>query len=223
MVIPRGHLQLERMVKDDGVLQFHADGSALATNKKAFIAVEGISQQRREAVPLAERELGAGAVSVTAETARSVLKLIPRDKMFQGALEHADIRREGDTELSVVTTDGKRVNRVRARCGVGRIDPAPVMREIDGAARSGQTVCLNRKRLLMLLDTMERAAEDSSGESPVWLSITEGGDVALRGINQRTGQRVIGYMHAYRDVPELERSPWEMKYGRRPRRRRRRR
>lgn len=225
MIVSRKQLLLERIVDDNGMLQLNADGSACATNKKAFMAMEGVPAARREQVPLPGAELGAPSVSMTEKTAREVLKGVPRDKLFQGALEHVDVYAESSEDFRADTTDGRRSRTVRGR-SIGRtFVPEPMIQRTLSTLDRGRVVCLNRRRLLRLLETMDRVAEDVTGESPVWIGIGENGDVALRCVDWSTGQRALGYMTAYRDegAKQPEGSEWERRIynAKRPKPRRR--
>lgn len=227
MIVNRKHLLLERVVDDDGLLQLNRDGSALATNKKVFMAVEGVPADKREQVPLRGAELGTGSISMSDSTAKEILKNVPRDKLFQGALEHIDVSAsEGEGDFTAETTDGRRARTMRCRALGKQMPPGPMVQRILETLDRGTVLCLNRKRLLLLLDAMEKVAEDSSGESPVWIGLGKDGDVALRCVDWSTGQRVLGYMSAYRDegAKQPVASAWERsmfaKAKRQPRRRR---
>jgi len=199
MIINRKHLLLERVVSDDGMLQLNRDGSAVATNKKVFMAVEGVGYKERVNVPLKGEELGMEAVSMSDGTAREILKNVPRDKLFRGILEHLDVTVEGEGDFTAETTDGRRSRTIHCRAAGRRMDPKPMVSRILGVLDRGTVLCLNRKRLLLLLEAMERVAEDATEESPVWIGLGEGGDVALRCLDWATGRSVLGYMSAYRE------------------------
>lgn len=214
MIFNRAQMTLETIVDDDGTVVLCGDGTAAGSNKKSFVIVEGVPSEITEKVPLDQgRPLGVDALKVSRESIKTILRDVPRDKKFGGLLEHVDFVADELGEAEAKTTDGKRTKRVRMRGVVGQTAAVhSIAREalacIQGAER---TVCLNRDRLASLLDAFDKAAEDSSGESPVWLSFSNDGDVVLRGVNFKTGQRILGVMRAYKDdaaaVPAL--SAWE--------------
>lgn len=215
MIVSRRHLLLEKVVDDNGMLQLNADGSAVATNKKVFAALEGVSAKIRGGVPLPGKALGAATVSMTDGTAKEVLKNVPKDRLFHGALEHVDVVSEGVGDFAAETTDGRRTRIIRGKAIERSMEPSPMLQRILGVLEGGRVVCLNRRRLLKLLEVLDKVAEDSTGESPVWIGIGENGDVALRCVDWASGQRALAYMTAYKDegaeqppASEWERGQW---------------
>lgn len=223
MIVNRSQLLTERVVGDRGMFQLNRDGSSVASNKKGIVAVEGV--RRTKGVPLEGGELGVDSVAITRETAKSILSDVPRDRKFKGLLEHADIRAvdPGSGELRIETTDGKRSKIVKAR-GLERamVNMGKLMGNVLRAMRRGNVICLNRKRLIALLEAMDKSAEDTSGESAVWISIEKTGNIGLKTINYITGQRIYGYMRAYEGGrAEDEETEWERGFRKSMKRRRR--
>jgi hypothetical protein len=215
VIVSRRHLLLEKVVDDNGMLQLNRDGSAIATNKKVFVALEGVSPKIQRGVPLPGKEMGVDSISMTDSTAKEVLKNVPRDKLFHGALEHVDVVSEGVGDFVAETTDGRRTRTIRGKAIERSMEPDPMLQRILGVLEGQRVVCLNRKRLLRLLEVLDKVAEDSTGESPVWMGFGENGDVALRCVDWASGQRALAYMSAYQDegaeqppASEWERSKW---------------
>lgn len=217
MIIGRAHLVLEKVVDDNGVLQFNSDGSALASNKKVFVALEGVSEAIREKLTvLPGGDLSQERISVTPETAREILKNVPKDRTYSGLLEHVDVAVGADDAVVVECTDGKRSRKLKFKQRGRYSDQGAVLRHLYRVLDEGEfTLCLNRKRLLLMLEAMDKAAEDTSGEAPVWIGISKRGDVALRGFDYKMGRAVLGYIHAYdpEEAVQPEKSPWEQRFS----------
>jgi len=223
MIINRVQLLAQDVVGDNGAFVLFQNGSALASNKKSSLLVEGVPERVQRQVPLPREPLGVEAARITKDSAKSLLSSVPRDRKFNGLLEHAAVKANGFETLAVETTDGKGTSVTSRRF-------SETSDEVEGAigrlmARTldrGRILCLNRKRLLSLLSAMEKCCEDSSEESPVWIGISESGDISLRSLNLGTGQAVLGYMHSY-DEASARRQPahteWERSLRPRPRRR----
>jgi len=212
MIVNRDQLTMQSVVGDDGTLQLNRDRSAVATNKKVYLVCEGVPGGIREQVPLEEGELGDERVAVSPETVREMLKNVPRDRRFGGLLEHIDVRASA-TDVTFESTDGKRKTRKTAKRSDREVNSAPATKLIlDTFGRKDVTVmCLNLSRFIDLIAAMDSISDDSSGESPVWVAVSPDGDIALRTVKWKTGQRVLGYMHSYNgadsQIPEL--SEWE--------------
>jgi hypothetical protein len=219
MIVPRGQLAAEKVVDDDGALQVNADGSSIATNRRVFLCTEGLAVERQKGVPLRGGPLGGPSVVMTGETARELARAVPRDRKFGGLLEHLDLYSENSEDFRAEMSDGKRSRSVKARALPAKIDSRPVLRRILRTMAEGKVVCLNRRRLLRLLDALERVAEDSTGASRVWIGFGEDGDVALRCVNWATGLRSLAWMRSYsgEDTKQPEASEWERAVYAKPR------
>jgi len=216
MIISRSHLLLEKAVDDDGLLQINPDGSTFGSNKKVFILLGPVEEELRERLSiLLDTPLG-NPVSITPESAREIIKNVPKDKKFDGMLEHVNIEEKDETEVKVFTTDGKRSRDLvfKQRERTANTDIIGKRIEESLTREDAVKVCLNRKRLLKLLEVFDKATEDTSGEAPLWLSFTPEGDVALRGWDYKYGRPILGYMNAYKgdDAQEPPRTDWEYRF-----------
>ena len=218
MIYNRTHLQLEHVVDDNGILQLNGDGSAMASNKKVFIALAPVEPEIKQRLTvLEESDLNAERVSITPETAKEVLKNVPKDRKFGGLLEHVEVRDTGGEEVAVKMVDGKRSRlfnfKKRGRFSEQETVLKYIYRIID--SDSVLTLCLNRKRLLSLLEAMDKVSEDVSGEAPVWLSVSEKGDISIRGWDFKYGRAVLGFMSANkgREAEKPPRSDWENRFS----------
>ena len=150
-------------------------------------------------------------MAVSAATARELLKNIPVDRKYGGLLEVFAAGEDG----RVCMSDGKRRREMRVPVRGGAVDVRAVgrrVRELTAAASSsggGEVGVVSLRALRELLTAVERIAADGTGETPVWVRVTERGEVVARTVVRRTGQRVGLYMRAYTDVEPLEAVSWE--------------
>lgn len=184
------------------------EGTTVAGSRKAILCVSPVDDEIKEAVQL--RESKCSAVSVSSETIKDVLKIVPRDLKYGGLLEHVDVR---ETEKGVIftTTDGKRQKQIAGKVVDHRYTNYREIVKKALTSRESKQIVLNRKRLLALLDTMEKICPDGSGKSPIYIEFSERGDIILRCENRKTRQRVIGIMWSYSGVEGkwLELNDWE--------------
>jgi hypothetical protein len=216
MIISRNHLALERVVDDNGVLQFNEDGSALASNKKVVMVLAPVEDEIKERLTILKDDGESERISITPDTAKEILKNVPKDKKFNGLLEHVSIRGNDSMSVNVEMTDGKRSRKMLFKRRERETDEKSVLKHMYSMIdQSNINMCLNRKRLLLMLEAMDKVCEDVSGESPVWISVTEGGDITVRGWDFKYGRPVLGYMKAYSggESAPPPRVEWESKYN----------
>lgn len=173
------------------------DGTTVAGSRKAILCVSPIDEEIKEGVQL--RENKCNSVSVSSETIKDVLKIIPRDLKYGGLLEHVDIR-ETDKGIIFTTTDGKRQKQIAGKIVDHRYTNYREIIKRALTTRESKQIVLNRKRLLSLLDTMEKICPDSSGKSLIYIEFTENNDIVLRCENRKSRQRAIGVMWSYTGV-----------------------
>lgn len=168
------------------------EGMTVAFDGKVLLVISPVEESRKKDIPLKEGETG--PMTLSAETIREVLKNMPPDKQFGGLLEHADLSAEGTFKL----TDGKRSRSISGKIyKKDFIDYKGVLRKAR-AAKVAVRVVLNRKRLRNLLDVIDKACPDSSGEAPVFLEFTDENDIFVRAVHPINGQRALGYMTSYK-------------------------
>ena len=188
------------------------DGSTIAANGKSIIAVSPVPSTLKENVPLYETE--SDPVTISSESVKEILKNIPKDILFNGLLEHCD-QKNGEFIIS----DGKRKKKIEAKTyQKNYINYKKVFRKASLSSRIHKIV-LNRKRLIKLLQTMEKICPDSSGESAVYIEFSRDNDIILRSINHSTGQRCIALMTSYAGIEGkwMEADIWEKKLTKKPR------
>lgn len=220
MIISKQNLLVVDVIKPDKNLPIldnvyiGKDGTTVAGNGKAFIAVSPVSGEVRTKLKalIKDTEVVEDIV-VTSETVKEVIKNIPRDRQFAGALEHVDIQ-TGDgvgDGVKFYLHDGKRQRSIDGK--VYPYEYAP-FRKIFARARKNQVAVryvLNAKRLLPLLNTLCNVINDPSDFSPLFVEFSTDGDVIFRGKNPITGQRAAGIVWAYKgnESQWLELDEWE--------------
>lgn len=187
------------------------DGTTVAGNGKAFIAVSPVvSETRKKLQPLMGDTTLDRDIVVTAETIKEVLKNMPRDRQFGGALEHVDVSGE-EGSVRFALHDGKRKRSIDGKAYP--YDYAP-FRKVFARARKNKIAVryvLNAKRLLPMLETLCKVLDDSSDYSPLFFEFSSDGDVMIRGQSPITGQRAVGIVWAYKgnEATWLELNEWE--------------
>ena len=196
---------------ENSVVVVTPEETVFTSNKATVVAVTRAAREVREPVPLEGKSWAARALAFTAETATRVLKLIPsRDSVFKGLLEAATVEGTNDS-VTVRTRDGQRQYETQvheARVG----DVAAVVKTLRGVLgdRLGRVqtwVPLNRKRLLALLEAVDKSCADTtSGFAPVILGFDAAGEaLVILARDGRSDCRVIGTVGVLRgDEQALE-------------------
>lgn len=190
------------------------DGTAFAANNNAWVAVSPLPDDVKKALPFKSDgwniEDGKG-ICVTADTAKNVLKSLPKDTVYSGLLENADVKLNG-SEAEFETHDGKRKFSIAAKAVKFAKIPFLWIKKAILESKTESTVIVNRKRLLDLLEIADKAVPDPGKAAPLWITVTKDGKLILRGVNPRTDQRFIGVMSAFDEKDWLVDSEWEKSF-----------
>lgn len=222
MIISKQNLLVVHTTKVDSAIpaldnvHIAEDGSTVGVGGKMLLAVSPVDGKIKEKLANILDEEGEGGITISSETAKGILKRFgTADKKFDGILDHCNIEKIGGTDCRVTQTDGKRKDRFTGKVYRREFVPyknviRPAMVSVTGESDSKKIV-LNLKRLLLLLQTIEKIAPDSSGDSPVWIEFTDNDYIVIRGINMINGQRALGIMSSYTGVEGkwLEPNEWE--------------
>lgn len=228
MILSKQNLQTVNITRVDSAVpaldnvHIAEDGSTIGVGGKMTIAVAPVKEDVKHKIQNIITEAGAGGMTISADTVRHILKDMPADKQFGGLLEHCNIEKINDEECRITLTDGKRkrniVGKIYRREYVPYRPLFKVAMEVcvNGTSRR---IVLNLKRLLLLLQTIEKVAPDTSGDSPVWIEFTDSDYIIVRGINMITGQRAIGVMSSFTGTEGkwLEPDEWERSFVDAPR------
>jgi len=191
-------------------VRLEPDGTMVGAAGNVVVAVSPVNPKVAAQVPL--EDSGPGAATISAETVRKALKLLTADKTFGGLLEHCDIDVQEDN-AHFTFTDGKRRHTMKGRLYPHKYIPWEVIIEKALTSRESTRVILNRTRLRLLLDTVEKICPDSTGQHPVYIEFTSYGDVVCRARNPITGQRVVATMknYAFGSAAWLKEDEWEQR------------
>jgi len=171
-----------------------ADGSTIASNGRAIIAVSPVPENIKTSIPI--NETISGAVTFSSETVKKVLRNLPKDVQFNGLLEFVDLKNDTFT-----LTDGKRKHEVVGKVyDRNYINYKKVISNAFSKNNSEIRVVLNLKRLLALLGTVEKICGDGVAETPVFIEFTKENDVLIVGESNKTGQQVIAVMSSYKEI-----------------------
>lgn len=217
MIISKSNLQVLNITKNDKIavlnnIHIRKDGTTVGSNGKTMLAISPVGKVPRKA--LAERigdDVLDNSLTVNEETAKDVMKNIPRDTQFKGLLEHCNVRLKHDGNVEFTMTDGKRPKKI-----VGKkwersyIEYYKVFKRVEETKKTVQVV-LNRKRLMSLLEAIDKACPDSTGNSAAYIEFSSANDIIVRGVNFANGQRAIGVMQSYKGTEGqwLEQTEWE--------------
>jgi len=213
-ILSKMNLLVVEITKDDNKIPalnnvlVRKDGTTVGANGLCIIAVSPVSKDVKNNVILEETICGDGIVP--AETVKDVIKNIPLDKIFKGLLEHCDFGVSGVKGIFNVK-DGKKTRKITGNLyRHGYIKYKEILKRVM-RKMSGVRVILNMKRLLSLLNTINKMCPDSSGDTPVFIEFTKDNHIYIKAINKTTGQKVIATMTSYDFVDEdwIQKDEWE--------------
>lgn len=217
MIISKGNLQLVDVTKVDSKIpvldcvNVLDDGTTVAGNGLCFIAVSPVPEEMKKKVSTVLEDTESRRVNVSSGTVREVLKNIPSDKKYGGALEHTDIKSKDGRKVDFTLYDGARYREIS-----GKVNPAsypPFEKLFQRALSNKQQIrfVLNMKRLLPMLQTIEKCSQNNADFSPVFIEFTTDNEMIVRSVNPKTGQECIGLMQPLKGVEGkwFEPSEWE--------------
>ena len=199
MILNKSNLKIVDIVKEDkGIpmlnnIHVDRDGITSAIGNKIMLVMSAVKNRTADSVSKMHGWLvDKFTLTVPADSIKEVLKNIPKDTKFGGVLEHVELNSEGGFKLS----DGRRQRSIS--CIPWKKD-YPEWRKVWDEQRGKSVIkaVYNRKRLLLLLSTMEKCCEDTSGYSPIWVEVAEDGTMTLRSVNMKTGQKALGIVGSY--------------------------
>ena len=216
MILSKQSLQAVTIAAKDKQIQgldnLHvtATGSSIAANRNCVVACSPVPADIKKELPVSDSG-SCPAVTFSTETARQIIGAIPTDSMFKGRLEFFDLKELSDHEIQFTTHDGKRKKTIEARKYNGKYIPfAEIISRVLSKREKAARCILNRSRLKLLLEVMDKICGDvSSGEAPAFMEFCACGDIIVRGVNQKTGQRAMAVMTAYEAGEWLEPDSWE--------------
>lgn len=190
-------------------------GVTVGCSGRSVLVVGPVLKKRKRGVPLPEKgTIGKDGLTISADTVRAVLKVLPRDTKYSGLLEHCNVARDKkDPEaVRVTVTDGSRTQRIEGkRYPLEFVAWRKLLRRVFKTRKESVRVVLNLDRLLTLMKTIQEVCGDSSAEVPVYIEFTDQNDVVLRARSRSTGQRAMAVMASYlgKEGTWLEMAKWE--------------
>lgn len=175
------------------------DGTTVASNGNMLMAVEGVDRQEL-GIGEIPGEVGVGeGVLLEAEVAAEVIRNMPRTGKGGGAGQFALVTKCDSRQVELTCAERTLERRVIGKVGRGHyptwksiLQRAERDRRQVGQSGGGR-VCVNRKDLIRLLESLDSACPDPSGDNATFIEFggLEGG-VVLRSVNYLTGQHAIG-------------------------------
>ena len=200
MIFSKPALQICSICKKDSKIpmldnvKLETDGTVIASARNILVAVSPVPSAVSEKIPLDKS--GEVNCCVSAESIKHIVTSI-KDIAFGGLLEFANIKID-DKKVSFTFKDGKRTSSVEVNKLSGSwIKWKDILK--NALKRKRETkVILNRSRLKMLLEVMDKTSPDKGGESPLYLEFTDDNNVVLRSFNALTGQWTYAVMTSYK-------------------------
>jgi hypothetical protein len=193
-----------------------ADGSTVANNKHAMLAVEPAPQSLVHFPNVgAMAAVPAGGVTADADVVRQALKNLPRGAGSE-AMQYAALTDAVGGEVELCTAGKKMMQRVSAPSLMGQYpDWRSKVCMARGAAVRGR-IAVNRRKLIALLKVLDAACPDPGGDNTVFIEF--GGEqdaMVMRAINYATGQHAVGLLMGLTTKGQwLDDSDWEVKMSR---------
>jgi hypothetical protein len=175
-------------------------GVTVACNRNIMVAVLPLTSETIKNVPLDDTGRLQAQMVLTSETTRAILKTIPKDRLFKGALEFCDIDNKG----MVTTTDGRQrhtmqIAPVRVRFPGYRTEfRTAICGQEDWITTKnekqmgGTKFITNRKRFRAFVETLEKVCPYDGDFSPMQFDFSSSDYVVARSRNELTNQAVIG-------------------------------
>ena len=205
-------------------VHFAPDGSTVASNGRALLAVSPPNRVRAQTFP----ELDEGdarpdkdGVGLTLEDVTRVKRNFPNDR--RPSLQYAQMIRCTKIAVALLTTDGKTRQVVKGHPARGTF---PKWKGMIAKARRKATrahVCVDRQSLIKLLQAVDKACPDRGGYNPVFLEIGGPDDaIVIRARNHESVQEAVGMLTPLSVVEWPDDSAWEKEsFGKKPRKARR--
>jgi len=195
-------------------IRIESDGTVISAARNIVLAIEGVSDELTKNIPIDNS--GPVTTTISSDFARKVCDSIENDKVFKGKLEYTDIS-VSESKVAFVLHDGRRESTVRGNnTGDSWLPWRTIFR--NAGKPLPQTAILNRARLKLLLDVLDKVSPESGDETPVYLEFTENFNILLRAKNYKTWQHVLGIMTNYQGkFPTY--TDWEKSILTKPRRR----
>jgi hypothetical protein len=187
------------------------DGTVVSANEQTRFIAQRSPDSMYEALPFGKRDSLDADAAVSHEQIVNLVKMVPVDKQFKGALEHVDISTEEGNVLDVSFNDGRGLVHFKIRSG--RIPPvlAGWRNELKtfGVGAVGQKeMVFNRSRLKSVFNALDLACKyDGEFSFIVQRSFKVG--YMWRCVNELTAQTILIFFTTPAPGTEMKFSTWE--------------
>jgi hypothetical protein len=191
-------------------IHIQSDGTTIGSSRSVVLCVSPVNEKIRKGLHLKDSILEKG-VTINSASIKKVMSNMPHTKLFGGLLEHCDVRNYGGETIYFDLHDGSRDYSIKAK--KYPMEYTAYKNVLKSAFKNTEKmqIVVNRKRLKLLLDALEKVCPDSEGESPVFLEFSKNNTIIVRAINMLNGQRAMGAMYTYKIDKKkwLSFSDWE--------------
>jgi hypothetical protein len=208
MILSKAALQVVLLCSSDkhvpilNCICIEPDGSVVATNGKAVVAISPAEAKIIEAVPLPGKSTAdcyGQQIVLSADTVKEIIRAIPRDTQFKGLLEHCSVNLPDSSlpTVKVIVTDGKRKSEITVRRMKEKfVDYRQVFKNAFAAAvlntqENINRVIVNRKRWGLICDVIDKVCPYDGDFSPVYWEFAHDGNILVRAENELTKQRLV--------------------------------
>ena len=192
-------------------VHFAADGSTVASNGRALLAISPPQASKARSFPEVESdnaEPPEDGVGLSLDDVNRIKRTLPTDR--RPSLQYVQMTRCKPTEVEMMTTDGKTKQKVAGQPARGKF---PRWKGILARARRKATkarICVDRQSLVQALQAIDKACPDRGGFNPVFVEVGGMEDsVVLRSHNYESGQTAVGIVTPLSVVDWLDESKWE--------------
>jgi hypothetical protein len=161
----------------------------ISSNNAGLFVAEPIIQE----VPFGSKDNLSDSIILPLKTAEELQRAIPRDTLFKGILEHADLSLSSGAEVKVETRDGRRSLHQTIRRTLREDYKIPwkeFLSRVSHEVTPVSKMIYNRKVLAGAIKALEAACKYDGSFSPVLVESAGLNKTTWRSINELTGQRV---------------------------------
>lgn len=205
MIFSKSNLQVVKMTKVDNKIpvldnvHFMSNGGTVGTNGVAVIAVSPVEKRFLDHVIFEKEKIKPLNISYTisAESIREVLKVLPKDTKFSGVLELVNF--SGD---AIELHDGKRKKSIEVKQYAREYtEYKDVFKTAYKTIKDHGAVstAINLDRLYSIIDCLKEICNDTAQNTILFIQFTNRGDIVFRTRNKQ-GQQVVSMIKAYSGV-----------------------
>lgn len=191
--------------KDSGInilnhVHITEDGTTVSCDGKIFILVSPVHADLANSFPIQNSgEELKESVNIKSSSIVEILKHLPADKLFNGLLEQTKVVKRDSKLIFKISTGVTSQNLEIPYNTKPFINFKEVLSKFLNRSVPAH-IAIDRKRLLQLLTTLDKVANDSTENSPVFFE-EQNGEILLRVINPVTKQIGLGLLPSL-NVPE---------------------